>query len=93
MALQVEEGTPFARRYSAGQAPLPSDDAAASMYCTASTVLGAAGGARCQRNPAAQRGWQTHCDRSALLAYLDDSTYPSVSLTHHYCLRACSGRL
>lgn len=42
-ALQVEEGTPFARRYSAGEAPLPSDDAAAAMYCTASTVLGAAG--------------------------------------------------
>ncbi len=42
-ALQVEEGTPFARRYSPGEAPLPTDAAAAAMYCRAAEVLGAAG--------------------------------------------------
>ena len=52
-ALQVEEGTPFARRYSPGEAPLPSDDAAAAMYCAASTVLGAAGGPQWRCLPAA----------------------------------------
>jgi hypothetical protein len=52
-ALQVEEGTPFARRYSPGEAPLPSDDAAAAMYCAASTVLGAAGGPQWPCLPAA----------------------------------------
>ena len=40
---QVEEGTPFARRYSPGEAPLPTDAAAAAMYCRAAKVLGAAG--------------------------------------------------
>lgn len=44
---QVEEGTPFARRYSPGEAPLPSDEAAASMYCTASHVLRGAGARAC----------------------------------------------
>ena len=42
--LQVEEHTPFAGRYSPGEAPLPSDDAAADMYCRASEVLRGAGG-------------------------------------------------
>lgn len=41
--LQVEEGTPFARRYSPGEAPLPSDDSAAAMYRQASGALRAAG--------------------------------------------------
>ncbi|KAI8470941.1 MAG: radical SAM enzyme [Monoraphidium minutum] len=41
--LQVEEGTPFARMYTPGEAPLPPDDAAAEMYREASRVLGAAG--------------------------------------------------
>jgi hypothetical protein len=45
--LQVEEGTPFARRYSPGEAPLPSDDAAAAMYCRASDVLRGAGAPAC----------------------------------------------
>lgn len=41
--LQIEEHTPFAKQYRPGVAPLPSDEAAAAMYCTASTVLRAAG--------------------------------------------------
>ncbi|KAI3430406.1 hypothetical protein D9Q98_005001 [Chlorella vulgaris] len=41
--LQVEEHTPFAKQYSPGEAPLPSDDSAANMYCQASSTLRAAG--------------------------------------------------
>jgi oxygen-independent coproporphyrinogen-3 oxidase len=41
--LQVEEGTPFAKLYRPGAAPLPSDGAAAGMYCEASQVLRGAG--------------------------------------------------
>jgi oxygen-independent coproporphyrinogen-3 oxidase len=41
--LQVEEGTPFARRYAPGAAPLPADEEAAAMYADASEVLSAAG--------------------------------------------------
>ncbi|PRW32956.1 activating signal cointegrator 1 complex subunit 3 isoform B [Chlorella sorokiniana] len=41
--MPVEEGTPFARRYSPGEAPLPTDAAAAAMYCGAAEVLGGAG--------------------------------------------------
>ncbi|GBF94884.1 coproporphyrinogen III oxidase [Raphidocelis subcapitata] len=41
--LQVEEGTPFARRYSPGAAPLPADEEAAAMYADASEILTAAG--------------------------------------------------
>lgn len=40
---QVEEGTPFARRYSPGEAPLPSDESAAAMYRQASRALTMAG--------------------------------------------------
>lgn len=47
----MEDHTPFARRYSPGEPPLPSDDAAAAMYCAASTVLRGAGPAA--RAPAA----------------------------------------
>jgi coproporphyrinogen III oxidase-like Fe-S oxidoreductase len=43
--LQVEEHTPFAKQYSPGEAPLPSDDSAANMYCQASSTLRAAGAA------------------------------------------------
>ena len=42
--LQVEEGTPCARRYSPGVAPLPSDDAGARMLAAASAALAGAGG-------------------------------------------------
>lgn len=41
--LQVELGTPFAKRYSPGEAPLPSGDEAADMYREASAVLSGAG--------------------------------------------------
>mmetsp|Transcript_19983 Transcript_19983/g.55628 ORF Transcript_19983/g.55628 Transcript_19983/m.55628 type:complete len:480 (+) Transcript_19983:87-1526(+) len=41
--LQVEEGTPFARWYSPGSAPLPEDDDTASMYTAASSTLQNAG--------------------------------------------------
>ncbi|KIY99261.1 oxygen-independent coproporphyrinogenIII oxidase [Monoraphidium neglectum] len=41
--LQVEEGTPFARRYSPGAAPLPADDDAAGMYADAAAALTSAG--------------------------------------------------
>jgi oxygen-independent coproporphyrinogen-3 oxidase len=41
--LQVEEGTPFARWYRPGAAPLPADDAAAGMFEDASAALRAAG--------------------------------------------------
>ena len=41
--LQVEEGTKFGRLFSPGQSPLPTDDSAAEMYCSASEVLRAAG--------------------------------------------------
>ncbi|GAB4820010.1 hypothetical protein N2152v2_007056 [Parachlorella kessleri] len=41
--LQVEEHTPFARLYRPGERPLPADDVAAAMYCTASSVLRGAG--------------------------------------------------
>jgi len=43
--LQVEEGTPFAKLYSPGMAPLPEDEDAANMYALASQSLrGASGG-------------------------------------------------
>lgn len=38
-ALQVEEGTPFAKRYTAGDRPLPSNEDAAAMYRAASEML------------------------------------------------------
>eukprot|EP00884_Botryococcus_braunii_P009156 jgi/Botrbrau1/18241/Bobra.53_1s0095.1 len=41
--LQVEDGTPFARRYTPGEGPLPSDEEAAEMYRTASSTLREAG--------------------------------------------------
>lgn len=41
--LQLEEGTPFARRYAPGAAPLPPDDAAADMFADAAAILAAAG--------------------------------------------------
>jgi hypothetical protein len=40
---QVEEGTPFARRYTVGEGPLPSDEETAEMYRTASSTLRDAG--------------------------------------------------
>jgi hypothetical protein len=40
---QVEAGTPFARWFSVGEAPLPSHDDAAEMYEKASSMLRAAG--------------------------------------------------
>jgi hypothetical protein len=40
---QVEEGTPFARWYTAGQAPLPDEGQAVDMYEMASRMLTAAG--------------------------------------------------
>ena len=43
MLMQVEEGTPFARWYSPGRAPLPEEDSAAEMYRMASRTLRAAG--------------------------------------------------
>lgn len=42
-AQQVEDGTPFARRYTAGDKPLPSAEDAAAMYRAASYVLNGAG--------------------------------------------------
>ncbi len=41
--LQIEEGTPFARWYEAGAAPLPPDDDAAEMFADAASMLTAAG--------------------------------------------------
>lgn len=41
--LQVEDGTPFARLYSPGVAPLPSEGNAAGQYEAAGELLGAAG--------------------------------------------------
>ena len=41
--LQVEAGTPFARLYSPGVAPLPSETAAAEQFEAAGSILGAAG--------------------------------------------------
>jgi len=41
--LQIEEGTPFARRYEPGVAPLPLDGDAADMYADASLLLTRAG--------------------------------------------------
>ena len=42
-AWQVEDGTPFAKRYTAGDKPLPSAEDAAAMYRAASYVLIGAG--------------------------------------------------
>ena len=42
-AKQVEDGTPFARKYTAGDKPLPSAEDAAAMYRAASHVLTGAG--------------------------------------------------
>ena len=42
-ATQVEDGTPFAKWYTPGSQPLPSDEASAAMYRRASEVLGRAG--------------------------------------------------
>ena len=41
--MQVEDKTPFARWYAPGTTPLPSDEASADMYRTASAMLRAAG--------------------------------------------------
>ena len=41
--VQVEDKTPFARWYTPGAAPLPSDEAAADMFRMASNVLRSAG--------------------------------------------------
>jgi putative oxygen-independent coproporphyrinogen III oxidase len=41
--LQIEEETPFGRKYRPGVAPLPTDEAAAAMYATASGTLRSAG--------------------------------------------------
>ena len=43
IAQQVEDGTPFASRYTAGDKPLPSAEDAAAMYRAASYVLTGAG--------------------------------------------------
>lgn len=40
---QVEDKTPFARWYTPGTAPLPSDEAACTMFRAGSRVLGSAG--------------------------------------------------
>lgn len=40
---QVEEGTPFAKRYTPGEGPLPSDEQAADMYRVGSATLQQAG--------------------------------------------------
>ena len=41
--MQVEDKTPFARWYTPGTAPLPTDEAAADMFRMTSRVLCAAG--------------------------------------------------
>eukprot|EP00890_Picochlorum_soloecismus_P002181 jgi/Picsp_1/2964/NSC_01188-R1_oxygen-independent coproporphyrinogen iii oxidase len=41
--LQIESGTPFARKYKAGVKPIPSDDDAAVMYSMASQLLATGG--------------------------------------------------
>lgn len=41
--LQIEDGTPFGKKYRPGVSPLPTDDAAASMFESASLLLGGAG--------------------------------------------------
>ena len=41
--LQVEDKTPFAKRYTPGEAPLPSNEDAAEMYRMASRTLTGAG--------------------------------------------------
>ena len=43
VSLQVEEGTPFARWYTAGKSPLPDEGQAVAMYQMASRILTAAG--------------------------------------------------
>lgn len=85
--LQVEEGTPFGRRYSPGVAPLPADDVAARMYCSASEVLRGAGyehyevsnyarpGHRCAHNMAYWQGRAFYSFGLGSASYLQGRRY------------------
>ena len=56
--LQVEDGTAFARRYEPGVAPLPTEDACASMLRDAAHALGAAGLQRYEVSNFARAGFE-----------------------------------
>ena len=94
--LQVEEGTPFARRYSPGVAPLPADDAAARMYCSASEVLRGAGyehyevsnyarpGHRCAHNMAYWEGRAFYACGLGSASYLQGRRFSRPKGMHAY---------
>lgn len=56
--LQIEDGTPFARRYSPGVSPLPSDSLASEMYKTAQLILVSSGFEHYEVSNYAKKG---HC--------------------------------
>ena len=80
--LQIEEHTPFAKQYRPGVSPLPSDEAAASMYATASLVLRNSGyehyeisnygraGHRCRHNMTYWEGGQYYAFGMGAASYL-----------------------
>lgn len=61
--LTLEPGTVFGRRYQAGEAPLPSDDASAEMYRTAQRTLTRAGYDHYEISNYARPGYQCRHNR------------------------------
>ena len=81
--LQIESGTPFARKYRAGIEPIPSDDDAAAMYSMASQVLATGGfehyeisnyakpGHRCKHNNVYWDGYGYHAFGMGAASYVN----------------------
>lgn len=81
--LQIEDGTPFGKKYRPGVAPLPTDDAAAGMFECASLLLGGAGyehyeisnyalpGHRCRHNMTYWEGRPYYAFGMGAASYLD----------------------
>ena len=89
-ALQVEDGTPFAKRYTAGDKPLPSAEDAAAMYRAASDVLTGAGFEHYEISNFAKPGHRCciHSpDAAALLQEICDSAEPASAEWHLPVLR------
>ena len=83
--LQVEDGTPFAKRYTAGDKPLPSAEDAAAMYRAASDVLTGAGFEHYEISNFAKPGHRCcihNSDAAALLQGICDTAEPASAQWH-----------